>query len=445
MKKSWHLNRREFLRGLGVSLALPFFSSMEVRGATRTTGAVARPRRFVTVYFPYGVSIPGEGDEQAAWNWFPKGEGRNFQFNNSLKSLEPLREEVTILGGLSHPHGRKMNGHDTSDIFLTGAELTGSQLNNSISADQVAAEHFANQTRFSSLVLSTDGGVGETTRASTLSFSRTGQPIPSLNNPRVVFERLFGVNEASKAEQRRELQNSGSMLDLVQENARSLRRRLGREDQQKLDEYLASVRQIEQRVVSSQEWLDVPKPAVDASGLRLDATVDTPLELIRTMYDLMALAFQTDSTRLATYQIGNMAGGLADKFPSLLGFGQNMHNLAHGWNKPGGIEALGKWDRFLTEQAAYFINRLKTIQEGEHTLLDNTMVLYGTSNCRTHDNTNYPLVFAGGKAMGFRHGQFLKFSEKTPFANVHATVLNRLGVPAESFADSRGELTELLA
>ena len=442
MKKSWHLNRREFLRGLGVSLALPFLSSLELRGATR---AVARPRRFVTIYFPYGVSLPSEGDEQAAWNWFPNGEGRKFAFNNSLKSLEPLREDVTILGGLSHPHGRKMNGHDTSDIFLTGAELSGSQLNNSISADQVAAEHFANETRYSSLVLSTDGGVGETTRASTLSFSRTGQPIPSLNNPRVVFERLFGVNEATKAEQRRELQNSGSMLDLVQENARSLRQRLGREDQQKLDAYLASVRQIEQRVVSSQQWLDVPKPEVDASGLRLDATVDTPLDLIRTMYDLMTLAFQTDSTRLATYQIGNMAGGLADKFPSLLGFGQNMHNLAHGWNKPGGIEALGKWDRFLTEQVAYFINRLKTIQEGEHTLLDNTMVLYGTSNSRTHDNTNYPLVFAGGKAMGFRHGRFLKFSEKTPFANVHATVLNRLGVPAESFADSRGEMTELLA
>ena len=249
---------------------------MELRGGTR---AVARPRRFVTIYFPYGVSLPSEGDEQAAWNWFPNGEGRKFAFNNSLKSLEPLREDVTILGGLSHPHGRKMNGHDTSDIFLTGAELSGSQLNNSISADQVAAEHFANETRYSSLVLSTDGGVGETTRASTLSFSRTGQPIPSLNNPRVVFERLFGVNEATKAGQRRELQNSGSMLDLVQENARSLRQRLGRDDQQKLDEYLASVRQIEQRVVSSQQWLDVPKPEVDASGLRLDATVDTPLDL----------------------------------------------------------------------------------------------------------------------------------------------------------------------
>lgn len=440
MKKSWHLDRREFLRGMGVSLALPFLSAMDVRAVTT---AAAGPRRFATVYFPYGVSMPPDGHEHAAWNWFPKGKGKAFEFNNSLKPFESLRQDLTVLGGLSHPNGRKMGGHDTSDIFLTGAELNGSKMQNTVSADQVAAAHFANETRFSSLVLSTDGGVGESTRASTLSFSSTGQPIPSLNKPRLIFDRMFGVNEASKAQQRIELQNSGSMLDLVQENARSLRLRLGREDQQKLDEYLTSVRQIEQRVESSQRWLDVPKPEVDDTGLRLDATADTPIELIRTMYDLMVLAFQTDSTRLATYQIGNMSGGLADKFPTLLGFGNTMHKLAHDWNKPGGIEALGKWDRFLSEQAAYFIQRLRDTREGEHSLLDNTMVLYGTSNCRTHDNTNYPLVLAGGKAMGFRHGRYLTYGDHVPFANFHLTALNKLGVPADSFADSNGDLSEL--
>jgi hypothetical protein len=442
MQKPWHLDRRTFLKGTGVSLALPLLAGMDASAKT-----AQQPRRFAAVYFPYGVSLPNEDHEHANWNWFPKGEGRDFQFNDSLKPLEPLRDQVTILGGLSHPHGRKMGGHDTSDIFLTGAELKGSQLQNSISMDQVAAAHFADQTRYASLALSTDGGVGESTRSSTLSFSRTGQPLPALSKPRQVFERFFGVNAASKAAQRRELQNSGSMLDLVLENAKSLRLRLGSEDQAKLDEYLASVRQIEKRVERSEQWLDVPKPKVDATGLHLDATDETPLELIRTMYDLMFLAFQTDSTRMATYQLGNMNGAtsIAGKFPALLGYGESMHKLAHGWNKKGGAEALGKWDRFLAEQFAYFINRLKDTPEGDASLLDHTMLLYGSSNSRTHNNTNYPIIFAGGKRLGFKHGKFLKFGEDTPFANVHATALNRLGVPTESFADSQGEMTELLA
>ncbi len=441
MNKSWHLDRRTFLRGAGVSLALPFLGGMEA-----SAKAAQAPRRFAAVYFPYGVSLPNADHEHANWNWFPKGEGRDFEFNNSLKPLEALRDEVTILGGLSHPHGRKMGGHDTSDIFLTGAELKGSQMQNSISMDQIAAAHFGDQTRYSSLVLSTDGGVGESTRSSTLSFSRTGQPIPALNKPRQVFDRLFGVNESSKAAQRRELQNSGSMLDLVLENAKSLRTRLGSEDQQKLDEYLASVRQIEKRVERSESWLDVPKPKVDSSGLSLDATDETPLELIRTMYDLMFLAFQTDSTRLATYQLGNMNGAtsIAGKFPGLLGLGETMHKLAHGWNKKGGAEALGKWDRFLAEQFAYFVGRLKEAREGEGSLLDSTTLLYGSSNSRTHNNTNYPIVFAGGRGLGFKHGQYLRFGEDTPFANVHATILSRIGVPLEAFADSSGEMTELV-
>ncbi|MGY8671955.1 MAG: DUF1552 domain-containing protein [Verrucomicrobiia bacterium] len=441
MKKSWHLNRREFLHGTGIALALPFLHGMTAQAKT-----LSRPRRFAAVYFPYGVSLPTEDHEHANWTWFPQGEGRDFQFNDSLKSLEPLRDQVTIMSGLSHPHGRRMGGHDTSDIFLTGAELKGSRLKNSISLDQVAASQFGEETRYPSLSLSTDGGVGEATRASTLSFGRTGQPIPAQHQPRQVFDRLFGVNADSKAAQRRRLTNSGSMLDLVRENTRSLRRRLGREDQQKLDEYLSSVRQIEQRVERSERWLDIPNPKVDASGMHLDASDEMPRELIRTMYDLMALAFQTDSTRYATYQIGNMNGAtsIAGKFPALLGLGQSMHKLAHGWNKQGGAEALGKWDEFLAQQFTYFIERLKNTPDGDASLLDHTILLYGSSNSRTHNNTNYPIMLAGGKGLGMKHGQYLKLNEQTPFANVHTTILNRLGVPTEKFADANGELTQLL-
>ncbi len=369
----------------------------------------------------------------------------DYQFNQSLAPLEPLRQDLSILGVLSHPHGRKMGGHNTSDIFLTGVELTGSQLRNSVSMDQLAATHFENQTRFSSMVLSTEGGVGEATRATTLSFSRTVQPIPALHQPRMIIERLIGIDSSSKATQLSQLRHSSSMLDLIAENTRSMRRRLGTEDQTKLDDYLDSVRQIEQRLERSQQWLDVPKPQVDSDGLHLEATANTPVEFVRTMYDLIVLAFQTDSTRLATFQLASMSGGIANKFPILLGFEDEMHKLAHQLNKPGGALALGRWDKFLTEQFVYLLNRLKEIPEGDGTLLDHTLVLYGSSNSRTHENSNYPLIVAGGQAMGFRHGSYHRFSEDVPFANFHLTALNQLGVPVETFADSNGMLSELIS
>lgn len=187
------------------------------------------------------------------------------------------------------------------------------------------AAELGEDTRFRSLSLSVDGGVGEATRASTLSFSRSGQPVPALHNPRLIFNRLFGVADATIKARRQELKNSDSMLDLVLEHSKSVRGSLGKQDQEKFDEYLQSVRQIEQRVERSEKWLDVPKPEVDATGLHLDADDKTPGELIKTMFDLMFLAIQTDATRFLTYQLGNMNGAtsIAGKFPALLGFGKN--------------------------------------------------------------------------------------------------------------------------
>jgi hypothetical protein len=404
-----------------------------------------RPRRLCGVYFPYGVSLPNA--KNAEWNWFPTGEGREFQFNQSLLSLEPLRKEVTILGGLSHPQGRRMGGHDTGDIFLTAARLKGSQFVNSISLDQFAAERIGQETRFPSLALSSDGGVGEPTRSSTLSFNREGQPVPALSKPRQVFERLFTSSAESIDLQRRQLAADTSMLDLILENSRSLRRQLGKLDQRKLDEYLASVREIEKRVARSQKWLDTPRPKVDAEGLHLDADDHAPQEFIQTMYDLIYLAFQTDTTRFATFQLGSMNGAtsIAGKFPELLGLGKNHHGLAHGAGKPGGAEALGKWDRFLAEQLAYFLTKLKQTPEGDGNLLDQTLVFYGSSNSKTHNNTNYPLVLAGGGQLGMKHGQYLRFNAQTPLSNLFATMLQRLGVETSGFGDSTGELTEVLS
>ncbi len=444
MQKSWHLDRRTFLRGTGVALSLPLLDSMSFGAGSKMD--THRPRRMCCVYFPFGVSLPKEDGEDAQWNWFPQGEGADFKFRKTLESLEPLRQDITVLGGMSHPNGRKIGGHDTGDIFLTAAQFQGSQYRNSVSIDQLAAAHIGQETRFGSLVMSSDGGVGEPTRSTTLSFSAKGRPVPALAKPQQIFDRLFGKDETAVAtSERTKLENAASMLDLVLEHAKSVKRRLGRQDRQKLDEYLASVRAVEQRVERSQKWLSIPKPHVDPTSVALEASPNGPEEYLKAMYDLMFLAFQTDTTRLATYMIGQVAGAttIANAFPACIGLGGNWHGLAHGAGKKGGAEKLGKFDQFLANQLAYFLTRLKETPEGDGNLLDHTMVLYGSSNSKTHQNRNYPLVLAGGSKLGLRHGQFLKLGEQMPLANVFVTMLNRLNVPIESFADSTGECSEL--
>ena len=439
-KKSWQLSRRTFLQGSGVAMALPFLDSM-----ADADDAQELPRRFCSVYFPFGVSLPPDKHEHAEWNWFPEGGGKDFRFRNVLRSLEPLKENVTVLGGISHPSGHKMGGHDTGDIFLTGASFHGSDFSNSISLDQFAALEMGNQTRFPSLVLSSDGGVGEPTRSTTLSFSREGRPVPALASPRQIFSRLFGDGDNDTEAEQRQLENSGSILDLVMEHARSLKNRLGRQDQNKFDEYLSSVRDIERRVQRSQNWLDMPKPEVAPGAVNIEVSQDAPREYLQSMYDLMFLAFQTDSTRLATYMIGQVAGAttIANAFPACIGLQGNWHGLAHGAGKKGGYERLGRFDQFLVEQLASFLEKLASTSEGDGTLLDRTIVLYGSSNSRTHNNRNYPLLLAGGKGLGLKHGQYLRYKDDLPLANLFVTILHRLGIESPSFADSSGELTDV--
>jgi len=439
--KSWHLDRRTFLCGTGVSLALPLLEGMTGAGENATN---ERPKRMCSVFFPYGVSLAPEGHRDRHWNWFPEGEGRHFQFNRSLEPLTPFKNDVTVFAGLSHPGGRVMGGHDTGDIFLTGASFIGQNYRNSISIDQLAAVRVSNQTRFASMSLSSDEGIGEPARSFTLSFDRDGRPVPALAKPAQIFGRLFG-QEASAAEQRRTLRRSQSLLDHVLDYSRSLHRRLGSQDQRKLDEYMTSVREIEQRVVRSQNWLDIPKPKIDPGTVDLSSSPDGPEEYIQAMYDLIYLAFQTDSTRLATYMLGCVSGtvSIANAFPACIGLPGNHHGLAHGAGKTGGREKLGRWDRFLAQQLARFLGRLKETPEGDGNLLDHTLVFYGSSNSRTHNNTNYPLLLAGGTKLGLRQGQSLKYSSDTPLANLFLTMLDCMDVPVESFADSTGRLNEL--
>ena len=444
-ENNFQMNRRTMLRAAGISLALPWMESLAAPAVK------SPPRRFCSIYFPYGVSLPKQDGEYGQWNWFPKGSGRDFTFNKSLEVLEPFRDQVTVLGGLSHPKVRRIGGHDSGDTFLTGEEMSlgATGLKNSISLDQFMARthRLGAKTRFTSLTLSSDGGTGLPTRANTLSYSRNGLPVPSLNRPALVFERLFGLKGDSIEAQRKGLTRTGSHLDLLMDEAKTLQRKLGKTDQDKLDQYLTSVREIEQDVERSARWLDVPKSKVNAERLTLDADNETPGKLIYTMLDLIALAFQTDSTRFVTYQLASMHGAIsiANKFPSLLGFAKDAHGLAHGAGKGKGAESKGKWDRFQTECLAYLMKRLSEVKEGDGTVLDNTCIFYGSSNSKTHNNNNYPLILAGGKNMGYKHGQYLTFDKDIPLANLFVTIQKRMGVKADSFADSTGSLDESVA
>ncbi|QDU92572.1 DUF1552 domain-containing protein [Lignipirellula cremea] len=438
-RKTWQIDRRTFLRGAGLSLALPWLEGMSAAAAPAEL-----PRRACFVFFPNGVSLPPENHPaHQDWHWFPRGEGRDYTFTQSLQPLSPYRNELSILQGLSHPRGRSIVGHNTADIFLTGADISKAYAN-SISIDQVLARQTSVHTRFPSLVLSSDSGIGYTARTATLSFNKSGLPIPAESQPRRVFERLFGKTEGStKAQQRTDLQNTGSMLDFLLEDSRQLSRRLGKLDQKKLDEYLASVREVEQQVDRTEAWLDVAKPHVDPTAVNLKAGTDDPAEFIRTMYDLMFLAFQTDSTRVATYQIAREdSQGVGDKFPQSINLNSH-HGLSHGARKADGYADWGRYDQFLAQQLAHFLERLQGCPEGGDTLLDRTMILYGCGTSTTHQARNYPIVVAGGRQCGLKHGALHRFTEATPFANTHLTIAQAMGLGIEQFADSTAPLSQL--
>ncbi len=306
MRKTWHLDRRSALKGAGVTLALPWLQSMSEAAETSVSDSEPQelPRRMCCIMFPYGIAVPKDDSPERQWGWFPTGNDRDYQLTNVLEPLTPLMEDITIISGLSHPNCRRMNGHDTGDTFLTGNNLEAVTYRNTVSIDQFAARQIGTRTRLPSLTLSTDGGIGPRTRSTTLSYSEKGQPIPALADPKLVFKRLFGQDQASQSDRQR-LETSGSILDLVMEQSHSLRRRVGIADGRKLDEYETSVRDVEQRIERSRDWLKIPLPEVDPDTIALDANADSAEDYIGAMYDLMFLALQTDITRLTTYQIGS--------------------------------------------------------------------------------------------------------------------------------------------
>jgi hypothetical protein len=465
------LDRRRFLRGAGLALALPLFESVAAPMALGA-GKLLRPeeetpKRLACFYFPDGVPMPlPEDPAHQDWFWFPKGSGRDFELSKCLEPLKGLRDELTVLSGFSHPNGRNIHGHCNADQFLTAANLgqTG-PYKNTISLDQVYAEHVGNQTRFSSLVMSTDGGVGTPRGAQTLSFNRSGRAIPAEHRPKNVFDMLFVKSDQDAA---RRLALSKSALDDLLDDALSLRRSLSNRDQASLDEYLESVREAEKRVEKAKQWIHTPLPKVDGERLNLNLTPDQPREYVQVMFELIFLAFKTDSTRVATYQLGRENGvGISDHLARAVGFNLS-HQLSHETKNPGGWKNFGIYCQFLNEEYGRFAQKLKDTPEpaGPGCMLDNTLLIYGSASSAFHLSRNYPIVMTGGKNMGFKHGQYINHAganpqggawkggrepwqkeisqDDKPLSNVFATVLQQLGVETESFADSDATVTELV-
>ena len=454
LKQNWLISRRHLLRGIGATIALPLLDCM--RPLRALAAAVEKPKRSVFVYIPNGVNV---------LTWQITKAGRDYELSEPLQPLEKHRANITPISGLHHPNGIGQ-AHECQKSWLTAAKVSqeGGAFRNTISADQMMAEVTSPHTRFGSLELSISRG------PTTLAWSRDGIPLPAEDNPKTVFNRLFGVEPGGMDAQRRRLDRRHSVLDVVLGSAKSLRRNLGGDDRTKLDEYLHSVREVEVRTERLDSWLNVPKPVIDkdtAAHLTRNVSRTEAGEYYRTMYDLIVLTLRTDMTRVVTYMSGSESNGLA--IPEI-GIPQTRHELSHHNGDPEQMARLSRSDAFITEQFSYFLDQLNDVRDGDESLLDRTMVLFGSgmSYGHSHGNANLPTILAGGKSLGLRHGQHLDYNlpavksynlanavehygichkpvePKARLTNLLLTMMQKMDVNAEQFVDSLGPVSEVI-
>jgi hypothetical protein len=416
------LSRRTFLRAAGVSVALPCLDALAPRRARGATADVRR--RMVCICAPLGVHAP---------HFFPAKSGKDYELTPYLEILKNVRDDFTVMSGLSHPE--VASGHDSGYSFLTGAHHHGFMrggFRNTISLDQLAAEKIGVETRVPSLSLACEG-FG-------LSWTRSGALVPSANFPSSVFAQLFleGTPEEVEAQSRR-LRHGRSILDQVRGQARDLHLALGSADKEKLDEYLTSVRELEQRLALAEEWSKKPKPKVDAKPPQNASNGADFVGKARLWFDLSHLALQTDSTRLITILLLGTSSA-----PPVAGVSLGHHDLSHHGQDPNKLEQLKKVELELMKTMGDFLTKLKETKEEGATLLDRTMVFLGSNlgNASSHATTNLPVLLAGG---GFKHGQHLAFDPKSPppLCNLFVSMLQRLGLPVDAFGSSTGTLTGL--
>jgi len=438
MFHSIKLDRRAFLKGMGgAALALPVLDAM---GAEVTNQI---PRRFCAVYTANGMSLPKAEHGLQEWSWFPAvGSNGEFTFGKSTEPFKPFRKQISFMGGLYHPNGPKADPHTCSDMWLTGAPLQNPKPGtyNTAGLDQVVALHTKQYCRQPSLVLSIDAGTGYLSRTGTISYNLDGRPIPADNSPRRIFDRLFRGDRTSLRSEHENLQHRIKLVDAVAQSARSLDTHLGKTDRERMDQYLTSLNEVESRLIASERWIDVPLKKQDYSHLNLEITNEgEPAEYYRNMFDLIALAFDADITRTVTFMLNREDGmGISDTFPLKLGLSKTHHNLSHATDKEGQLQ-FAKYDLFLSERMAHFLERLNGYQDRNGSVLDNTIVLFGSGASTTHNPHNLPTLIAGGGNMGLKHGIYWKEGESR-MSNVHLSILRSLGIEQEAFSDSTGTL-----
>ena len=441
------LSRRTILRGAGAAVALPLLEAMHPAPLRAATEPASSPTRMAFVYVPNGVHMA---------DWTPATTGRNFDLTPTLEPLRPVRDDLLVLSGLSlneaRAHGDGGGDHARAmAAFLTGThprKTGGADLRAGISVDQLAAREVGRATRFASLEIGCEGGrdSGQCDHgyscAYQVNLSWRGEAAPSAKevDPRLVFERLFGGQvrgEANPATSRR-ARRDRSLLDFVAEDARRLQLKIGGADRRKVDEYLTGIRELERRI-------DDARPVVEVGKVNLARPSGIPSdyrEHLRLMSDLLVCAFQADLTRIATFVFANDG---SNRSYGAIGIPEGHHDLSHHGQDARKYDKIRAINRFHVERYAYLIERLKAVSEGDGSLLDHSMIVYGSgiSDGNSHSHDNLPILVAGRGNGTLNSGQHVRLPSETPLTNLHLSMLERMKVPARSFGDSSGRLTAL--
>jgi len=438
------ISRRTVLRGAGAAMALPILDAMLPSQAWAAPEMLAKTRMGF-IFFPNGAIMP---------DWTPKGEGTNYELSKTLSPLKDFKDDFTVISGLAHDKARA-NGDGAGDharcsaAFLTGSQpkkTDGADIKLGISIDQVAANAIGNQTKLPSLELGTEAGrqAGRCDSGyscayqSNISWRSATQPVAKEVNPKEVFERMFGSSVIdAKARAKRDYYRQ-SILDFVAQDAAQLQKQLGNKDRQKLDEYFTSVREIEQRIERSADETRRQLPEMEApAGIPKDYA-----EHVRLMYDLMAVSFQTDTTRISTFMLANSGSNRNYKE---IGVSEGHHQISHHRDEEDKVAKLQKIDQYMIEQFAYFLNRLKNTPEGDSNLLDNSMIVYGSaiSDANRHRHEDLPVLVAGRGSGTLNPGRHMVLKSETPMSNLFLSMLDRMGVKEERFGDSTDRLQGL--
>ena len=436
------LPRRTFLRGMGAAVALPLLDAM-VPSMTALAKTPASPvRRLGFVYMPMGCDLP---------RWTPPGTGRLLELSPTLQSLTPVVDQLTVITNLELKNAYPGTHATSNAAFLSAAKAKWTESTDyylGTTVDQIAASQIGQQTLLPSLELSMDllQTVGQCDNGyacvyqNNLSWSSPTTPLPAEAHPRIVFERLFGEG-GSTADRRAALKKRASLLDWVRDDISRLQRDLGPEDRTRVGHYLDTVREVERRIQKAEAETG------DQSLPDLDRPVGVPAayaDHARLMFDLQVLALQADVTRVITFQL---ARETSNRTYTEIGVSDPHHPLTHHGNDPDKIARMAKINAFHVSLFAYFLEKLKSTPEGDGSLLDHSLYLYGSGmgNPNVHDHVNLPILVAGGGAAGVKGARHLKYDEPTPLANLHLTLLERVGVRMDNFADSKGKVDELLS